>query len=936
MTAAVASRIRFTIFEAPGSRLSKLYRLGADGSVETNSGTQFAQGSYRVVDFDAGDPAGALAEIGRVLDELSSSEAIGLGVPLDGTITGRIITKYLHAQVGTDAIPRTLNYFGWPDGPGLLLLDGDDIDGLPAILSELYPPIADVALLRRPSASSSVIDPRTGKALKTGEHVYVIVDDPTRSKDCLDALMRLAWCRGSGKAAGWLKLSKSGAVLVRGPVDAIVGSPERLSYEGAAVLGKGLTTLPRTPRVIGGKGVLCANDLLAYADRVAPAEQYDNRVNAAKNDPEFCARRAEVQATYRGEHIRQAVARGVPREKAAEVYDRTVAVGTCAIGSRTFVPLAPDHTLYWSDGKSFTVADIQKDPTAFHCRECCDPVEGTSYQSRNCAIIYTNWGKVEIFSRAHGDAFAYVAPLDDLSVPLRELLAQVMEAHASGAAADEPAASRSTAAAPVEPVDLFAKFEPPSLPRGLLPQPLEDFTFEQGMDMGCDMAGVALGTLVVCGAAIHDDIKLQPKRHNKSWLEPARLWGLLVGDVSAMKSPALKETVRPLSRICNEMARDNAAAMAGWFSLPPPVKKVTPQPRQPQVMTMNATPEAVQEILKDSPWGILLFRDELAGFFGSLDQYSGSKGAASADRPFWLESYGGGPYSVNRLSRPNAYIPNLSVSILGGIQPGKIRALDNASEDDGLIQRAIPVVMRPAVLGRDDVPSQAIDDYDRLIRQLRELRPSLLELLTYPPDIILQFDDGALKIRENLEREHLELSQCSSLNRKLAAHIAKYNGIFARLCVVWHCVEHAFDAELPRVVTEDTAQRVANFLSGFLLPHAIAFYAGTLGLANDHDVMSDIAGYILARELKVITSRDVQQGTRAMRKLVRHETEGLFEQLEAFGWLTRTPGPRPGSLPRWTVNPVVHQRFAERAKAEKERRERERQIIMKRAKGASW
>ena len=57
--------------------------------------------------------------------------------------------------------------------------------------------------------------------------------------------------------------------------------------------------------------------------------------------------------------------------------------------------------------------------------------------------------------------------------------------------------------------------------------------------------------------------------------------------------------------------------------------------------------------------------------------------------------------------------------------------------------------------------------------------------------------------------------------------------------------------------------------------------------------MTDIAGYILARQLKVITSRDVQQGTRAMRKLVRHETEGLFEQLEAFGWLTRTPGPSP-------------------------------------------
>ena len=159
----VAGRICFTIFKTNGSRLSKQYRLAADGSVRTKSGTQFAQGSYRVVDFDAGDPAGALAEIGRMLDGLSSNQAIGLGVPLDGTTTGRITTKDRHAKGDTDAIPRSLEYFGWPNGPGLLLLDGDDIDGLQAILCELYPPFAEVALLSRPSASASVIDPRTGR-----------------------------------------------------------------------------------------------------------------------------------------------------------------------------------------------------------------------------------------------------------------------------------------------------------------------------------------------------------------------------------------------------------------------------------------------------------------------------------------------------------------------------------------------------------------------------------------------------------------------------------------------------------------------------------------------------------------------------------------------------------------------------------------------------
>jgi hypothetical protein len=430
MSAAAASRIRFTIFEAP-YRLSKRYWLATDGSVGTESTTKLWQGNYRVVDFDAGDPARALAEIGRTFDGLSFNQMIGLGVPRDGTIEGRITTKDRHVKGDTDVIPRSLDYFGWPDGPGLLLLDGDGIDGLQAKLCEVYPAFERVAFLCRPSASASVKDPGTGKALKTAEHGYVVIDDPSKSKACLDALLQLSWCLGSGKAAGWLKLSKSGAELVRGPVDASVGSPERPSYEGTVVIGQGLERLPRTAQVIGGTGMLCANDLLDFAERHAPAGLYAERVNAARNDPEFCARRAEVQAAYREAHIHNAGARGIPREKAAKAYDEARAAGTIKSGNWTFVPLTPEHVLYRPDGEPFTIADIQKDRLAFHRKECCDPVEGTSYQSRNCAIIYTNGPRIEIYSRAHGDAFAYVAPLDDITLSVGELLAQILAEHAT-------------------------------------------------------------------------------------------------------------------------------------------------------------------------------------------------------------------------------------------------------------------------------------------------------------------------------------------------------------------------------------------------------------------------------------------------------------------------------------------------------------------------
>ena len=107
---------------------------------------------------------------------------------------------------------------------------------------------------------------------------------------------------------------------------------------------------------------------------------------------------------------------------------------------------------------------------------------------------------------------------------------------------------------PIEPVDLWAKFDPPTLPRGLLPQVIEDFAFDRGTAMGCDMSGIAVGALAVCAGAIPDNIKLQPKQHDTEWLEAARLWVALVGSPSTMKTPMMNAAAKPLRRIDSEMA----------------------------------------------------------------------------------------------------------------------------------------------------------------------------------------------------------------------------------------------------------------------------------------------------------------------------------------------------------------------------------------------
>src|SRR5258708_38840022 len=75
--------------------------------------------------------------------------------------------------------------------------------------------------------------------------------------------------------------------------------------------------------------------------------------------------------------------------------------------------LSPHHALYRPDGTVFLASDLAADPKAFHGKECCDPVEGMDYQTRNCGFILHQGGRVEIYSRAHGDRYAYFLPLFD-------------------------------------------------------------------------------------------------------------------------------------------------------------------------------------------------------------------------------------------------------------------------------------------------------------------------------------------------------------------------------------------------------------------------------------------------------------------------------------------------------------------------------------------
>ena len=73
---------------------------------------------------------------------------------------------------------------------------------------------------------------------------------------------------------------------------------------------------------------------------------------------------------------------------------------------------------------------------------------------------------------------------------------------------------------------------------------------------------------------------------------------------------------------------------------------------------------------------------------------SARQAGREGDREFYLEAWNGtGSYTVDRIGRGTIHIPSLTLSVFGGIQPGKLQALiasavhGGGSADDGLLQR---------------------------------------------------------------------------------------------------------------------------------------------------------------------------------------------------------------------------------------------------------
>lgn len=481
----------------------------------------------------------------------------------------------------------------------------------------------------------------------------------------------------------------------------------------------------------------------------------------------------------------------------------------------------------------------------------------------------------------------------------------------------------------------------------LLPDALRGWVMDEADRMPCSPDFIAAGAIVTLSSIIGARCAIKPKAYD-SWLIVPNLWGGIVGLPSSKKSPAISVTLKPLERLI-ALAMGSYQTDANTFEADKMVFEATKDAIESRIKsaakakdskienltniakelqnhrenapdipilrrykTNDATVEKLGELLRDNPMGVLVLRDELIGLIASWDREG-----RESDRAFYLEAWNGNAgFDTDRIGRGSILIPNLCVSIFGGIQPDKLitylELATNALANDGMLQRFQMLVYPDDGIWewRDRIPlKEARDQAFTLFEVLADFDPESWgaspadEFAKFP---FFRFDEAAQKIFIEWSTELHRVRLPAEDHPIIAQHLAKFDKLFPALALILHLVDCAASGRRGPV-TAESALRAAAWCE-YLEAHARRCY----GLLMDDGLR---AAQVLAEKLRQgkltdeFTARDVRRNQ--WRSLTTDEAvRAALDWLEDEGWLRsiETGGNNRNSgrrTTRYLINPKI-------------------------------
>lgn len=518
-----------------------------------------------------------------------------------------------------------------------------------------------------------------------------------------------------------------------------------------------------------------------------------------------------------------------------------------------------------------------------------------------------------------------------------------------------------------DPIDIFGDLEMKGqgdLERGMVPDVIFDFAQDASGRIGLNPGAIAIPMIATAAVSIRHGWKVQPKLKDYTWKESTAIWVGLTGLSGTNKSAALDVGLEPLLDEEKSWSKENAKLMEEYFVQCEEHKilmklwrdtlkedgrdKAGPMPRKPKIPSRkrvkvdSATMEQLIQISAENPDGLLQYKDELVGWIASFDAYKNSgKGGASQDRAIALSGYNSSPATkdlVGAQGSGGTHIRSecLQLNVVGGIQDSKVREVLSKGGSDGLMARFLFVEARPRDGGDWEPSRKAIDAWGQTVRNLLRIYPCL----HVGRENVFKMTPEAAAIGAELRVLRRQL-QLLPIPAGLKEHLSKWDGMWARLCLIFHLVDIAskgamedltpedFDAfNEPAVktrISERTAIQVRDLLTKFLLPEAVRIYTEVVASEDNTAHARWVADHILAHGKETISVYEIGRAYKTL-KGDHIAIKRAMESLELLAWV-KPAGKRAsvgdfGKM-KWAINPRCHQIFAARAEAERKRRAEE-------------
>jgi hypothetical protein len=413
------------------------------------------------------------------------------------------------------------------------------------------------------------------------------------------------------------------------------------------------------------------------------------------------------------------------------------------------------------------------------------------------------------------------------------------------------------------------------------------------------------------------------------WREPPHIWLANVGDSGTGKSGGSDTLNRDvLPEIERRMIGDFPERLATWKAsaeadsarhaewqkavreaaksclsppLPPKREALPIEPQPPRLRQTDVTIERLGAILADAaPKGVVVMRDEIAGWLLSLNQYN------DAGRAFWIEAYGGRPYRVERIKLTEPLIiPRLAVAVHGSIQPEKLAELFREA-DDGLLARFLwtwPDATQFRLSRKAPGVQFAIEALDRL--RALELVPANGDSPARP--VYVPLAEDALPDLEAFAQDMQRQQQ--DAGGLMRSALGKARGVAIRLALVltflrW-CAEDGMTPP-PDAISEEVFLDACDLTSDYFMPMAERVY-GDAAATPDQRRAATLARWIWKTRPAVVHVRTMQRDVRLPGLTSAEPIHAACAELIEAGWV-KAPA-RAGLLgrpaARYAVNPAI-------------------------------